>query len=82
MNVSDIERTIDVLTGLLEWAESIGGWEAPIWEQARNLRDDLVQKRDTDTPLNDLMEDTADAIFRAMTKSDCDGAQRPEGGSQ
>ena len=25
----------DVLARLLEWAQAMGGWEAPVWEEAR-----------------------------------------------
>lgn len=27
----------DVLDRLLCWAEYMGGWEAPVWEEARRL---------------------------------------------
>ena len=27
----------DVLARLLRWAESLGGWKAPVWEDARRL---------------------------------------------
>ena len=27
----------DVLARLLAWAESMGGWDAPVWEEARRV---------------------------------------------
>jgi len=39
--VYDLEQRLstmqDVLARLLAWAESMGGWEAPVWEEARRV---------------------------------------------
>jgi hypothetical protein len=36
---------IEVLDRLLRWAEQMGGWEAPCWVAARDLRERLATPR-------------------------------------
>ncbi len=38
---------IDVLDQLLRWAEQMGGWEAPSWVAARDLRERLAARQET-----------------------------------
>jgi hypothetical protein len=46
-------RIIDVLDQLLSWAEQMGGWDAPCWAAARDLRETLAPRQEalsTQTP--------------------------------
>jgi hypothetical protein len=38
---------IEVLDQLLRWAERMGGWEAPSWVAARDLRERLAARQET-----------------------------------
>ena len=42
---SDMDRA---LRALLDWAEMMGGWDAPCWEQARRVLDDTTRKTNRD----------------------------------
>jgi hypothetical protein len=35
-----------LLADLLDWAEMMGGWEAPVWERAKEMHDALPPKED------------------------------------
>jgi hypothetical protein len=34
----------DTLSELLEWSHATGGWEAPVWNKVRRLRDEIGGK--------------------------------------
>jgi hypothetical protein len=42
---SDMARA---LRALLDWAEMMGGWDAPCWEQARRVLDGATRKKNPD----------------------------------